>query len=211
MTASQKITPAMVRGMELRPVDRLVPYARNARTHSDEQVDQIAASIAEFGFNSPILLASDAGIVAGHGRLLAARKLALAEVLVVVLDRLSETQRQAYYLIADNKPSLRADGTRWCWGRNSRTWRGRASTSPWSVSARTNSKRLWPMFAATSRRPRRKRVFLIRKLHYLRAAWEHTAANEPELHELMKRDLRRQRQRPPQRPRRRPAYSTACR
>jgi hypothetical protein len=52
---------------------------------------------------------------------------------------------------------------------------------------------------------------VIRKLRYLRAAWEHTAANEPELHELMKRDLRRQRQRPPQRPRRRPACSTACR
>jgi ParB-like chromosome segregation protein Spo0J len=90
----------MARRIEVWPIERLVPYARNARTHSPEQVAQIAASIVEFGFNAPILVASDAGIVAGHGRLLAARKLGLAEVPVVVLDHLSETQRRA-----TNRPS----------------------------------------------------------------------------------------------------------
>jgi ParB-like chromosome segregation protein Spo0J len=96
------ITPALARRIEIWPVGRLVPYARNARTHSDAQVAQIAASIAEFGFNAPILVDSNAGIVAGHGRLLAARKLGLAEVPVVVLDHLTEIQRRAY-IIADNK------------------------------------------------------------------------------------------------------------
>src|SRR6201996_3507349 len=88
-------------------IDKLIPYARNPRTHSDAQVAQIAASIAEFGFNAPILVDSNAGIVAGHGRLLAARKLGLPEVPVVVLDHLTETQRRAY-IIADNKLSENA-------------------------------------------------------------------------------------------------------
>ncbi|HPT25158.1 MAG TPA: DNA methyltransferase [Bryobacteraceae bacterium] len=96
------ITPAMARRIEVWPLDRLVPYPRNARTHSAEQVSQIAASIAEFGFTSPILVDSEAGIIAGHGRLMAARKLGLAEVPVIVLDHLSETQRRAY-ILADNK------------------------------------------------------------------------------------------------------------
>jgi DNA modification methylase len=97
----------MARRIEIWPVERLVPYARNARTHSPEQVAQIAASIAEFGFNAPILVDSNAGIIAGHGRLLAACKLGLAEVPVVVLDHLSETQRRAYVL-ADNRLALNA-------------------------------------------------------------------------------------------------------
>src|SRR5512141_631478 len=97
-------SPAMARRIEIWPVDLLVPYAKNARTHSPEQVAQIAASIAEFGFNAPILVDSNAGVIAGHGRLLAARKLGLAEVPVVVLDHLSETQRRAY-IIADNRLS----------------------------------------------------------------------------------------------------------
>jgi DNA modification methylase len=97
----------MARRIEIWPTDRLVPYAKNARTHSPEQVAQIAASIAEFGFNAPILVDSKAGIIAGHGRLLAARKLGLDEVPVVVLDHLSETQRRAY-IIADNKLALNA-------------------------------------------------------------------------------------------------------
>jgi DNA modification methylase len=101
------VVPQMARRIEIWPVDRLIPYVRNARTHSAEQVAQIAASIVEFGFNAPILVASDAGIVAGHGRLLAARKLGLVEVPVVVLDHLSETQRRAY-IIADNKLALNA-------------------------------------------------------------------------------------------------------
>ena len=107
MNASPVITPAMARRIELWPIDRLVPYARNPRTHSEEQVVQIAASIAEFGFTSPLLVDSKAGIIAGHGRLLAARKLGLAEVPVIVLDHLSETQKRAYVL-ADNKLAINA-------------------------------------------------------------------------------------------------------
>jgi DNA modification methylase len=89
------------------PLDRLVPYDRNARTHSPEQVAQIAASIKEFGFTNPILVASDSGIIAGHGRLQAARELAMATVPVVVLDHLTQAQRRAYVL-ADNKLALNA-------------------------------------------------------------------------------------------------------
>jgi len=92
----------MAKRIELWSVDRLVPYARNARTHSDSQIAQIAASIAEFGFNNPILVDTNAGIIAGHGRLLAARKLKLDHVPVVVLDHLCETQKRAY-ILADNK------------------------------------------------------------------------------------------------------------
>jgi hypothetical protein len=84
------------------PTAKLLPYARNARTHSDDQVAQIAASIAEFGFTNPILAGSDGIIVAGHGRLAAAQKLGLEMVPVVVLDHLSPTQRRAL-VIADNR------------------------------------------------------------------------------------------------------------
>ena len=82
--------------------DKLVPYARNARTHSEEQVAQIAASIVEFGFTNPILAGSDGVIVAGHGRLAAAQRLGLETVPVVVLDHLTPTQRRAL-IIADNR------------------------------------------------------------------------------------------------------------
>jgi DNA modification methylase len=84
------------------PVAKLIPYARNARTHSGEQVAQIAASIAEFGFTNPILVGADGVIVAGHGRLAAAQKLAMELVPVVVLEHLSPTQRRAL-VIADNR------------------------------------------------------------------------------------------------------------
>lgn len=84
------------------PTAKLVPYARNARTHSDAQVAQIAASIAEFGFTNPILAGSDGVIVAGHGRLAAAQKLGIAMLPVVVLDHLTPTQRRAL-VIADNR------------------------------------------------------------------------------------------------------------
>ncbi|NOX40132.1 MAG: ParB N-terminal domain-containing protein, partial [Alphaproteobacteria bacterium] len=84
------------------PVDDLVPYAGNARTHSDAQITQIAASIAEFGFTNPILAGGDKVIIAGHGRLLAAQKLKMAAVPVIVLDDLSEAQRRAL-VIADNR------------------------------------------------------------------------------------------------------------
>jgi len=84
------------------PVEKLIPYARNARTHSDEQVAQIAASIAEFGFVNPVLAGADGIVIAGHARLLAARKLRMTEVPVIVLDHLTETQRRALVL-ADNR------------------------------------------------------------------------------------------------------------
>jgi DNA modification methylase len=84
------------------PTARLVPYARNARTHTEAQVAQIAASIAEFGFTNPILAGGDGVIVAGHGRLAAAQKLGLTTVPVVVLDHLTPTQRRAL-VIADNR------------------------------------------------------------------------------------------------------------
>lgn len=84
------------------PTAKLIPYARNARQHSDAQVAQIAASIAEFGFTNPILAGSDGVIVAGHGRLAAAQKLGLITVPVVVLDHLTPTQRRALVL-ADNR------------------------------------------------------------------------------------------------------------
>lgn len=98
---------AMAKRIELWPVDRLVPYERNARTHSPEQVAQLAASITEFGFLNPILVDSKDGIIAGHGRLAAAKDMGLAEVPVVVLDHLSEAQKRAYVL-ADNKLALNA-------------------------------------------------------------------------------------------------------
>src|SRR5579872_1600703 len=88
-------------------VEKLIPYASNPRTHSDAQIAQIAASIAEFGFNNPILVDTKAGIIAGHGRLLAARKLGLTEVPVITLDHLTETQKRAY-ILADNQLALNA-------------------------------------------------------------------------------------------------------
>jgi DNA modification methylase len=88
-------------------VDGLLPYVRNARTHSDEQVAQIAASIAEFGWTSPILAGADGIIIAGHARLLAARKLGMTEVPVIVLEHLTEAQRRAL-VILDNRLPLNA-------------------------------------------------------------------------------------------------------
>ena len=88
-------------------VDLLIPYARNSRTHSDEQVAQIAASIREFGFTNPVLIDGQDGIIAGHGRVLGARKLGLDSVPCVRLDHLTETQKRAY-IIADNKLALNA-------------------------------------------------------------------------------------------------------
>lgn len=93
--------------IETLPVEDLIPYARNARTHSDAQVAQIAGSIREFGFTNPVLIDAESGIIAGHGRVLAARKLGLSEVPCVRLGHLSETQKRAY-VIADNKLALNA-------------------------------------------------------------------------------------------------------
>ncbi|MFO0291725.1 MAG: ParB/Srx family N-terminal domain-containing protein, partial [Rhodospirillales bacterium] len=89
------------------PLDRLIPHARNARTHSEAQVAQIAGSIAEFGFVNPVLVGDDGVLVAGHGRILAARKLGLAEAPVIVLAHLTPTQRRAL-MIADNQIALNA-------------------------------------------------------------------------------------------------------
>lgn len=86
-------------------IERLIPYARNSRTHSDEQVAQIAASIREFGFTNPVLISADNDIIAGHGRVMAARKLALDEVPCIRLGHLTAAQRRAY-VIADNKLAL---------------------------------------------------------------------------------------------------------
>lgn len=83
-------------------VDHLIPYAKNARTHSDDQVAQIAGSMTEFGFVNPILIGDDGGIIAGHGRLMAARMLGVKEVPTIRLSHLSEVQRKAL-VIADNK------------------------------------------------------------------------------------------------------------
>ena len=93
--------------IELRPVIRLLPYARNSRTHSEEQVAQVAASIREFGWTTPILVDADGTIIAGHARLLAARKLEMTEVPVIVLSHLTPAQRRAL-VIADNKLALNA-------------------------------------------------------------------------------------------------------
>jgi DNA modification methylase len=88
-------------------IELLIPYANNARTHSDAQVAQIAASIREFGFTNPVLTSDDNTIIAGHGRVMAARKLGLTQVPVIRLSHLSETQRKAY-ILADNKLALNA-------------------------------------------------------------------------------------------------------
>lgn len=90
-----------------RKVNDLIPYARNARTHSEEQVTRIASSIKEFGFTNPILLDGENGIVAGHGRLLASKKLGLTEVPCIELKNLTETQKRAY-ILADNRLALDA-------------------------------------------------------------------------------------------------------
>jgi DNA modification methylase len=89
------------------PLDKLIPYVKNSRTHSEEQIAQIAGSIKAFGFTNPILVGADGVIVAGHGRLSAARQLGLKKVPVIVLDHLSETERRAL-VIADNKLALNA-------------------------------------------------------------------------------------------------------
>lgn len=86
----------------------LIPYANNSRVHSDEQVNQIAASIKEFGFLNPIIIDGDNGIIAGHGRVMAANKLGVKELPCVDASHLSPAQKKAY-VIADNKIALNSD------------------------------------------------------------------------------------------------------
>lgn len=93
--------------IQYRPLDGLIPYARNSRTHSDEQVGQIAGSIKEFGFTNPVLIDEEGGIIAGHGRVMAAGRLKLAEVPTITLSGLTEAQKRAY-IIADNRLPLNA-------------------------------------------------------------------------------------------------------
>jgi hypothetical protein len=88
--------------------DLLIPYARNSRTHSPEQIAQIAASIKEFGFLNPIIIDGENGIIAGHGRVMAAQKLGIDELPCVEAKHLTEAQRKAY-VITDNKLALNAD------------------------------------------------------------------------------------------------------
>jgi ParB-like chromosome segregation protein Spo0J len=109
MTTTPQATAliALAERIELWPIDRLRPYERNPRTHSEAQVDQIAASIVEFGWTNPVLVDEQGGILAGHGWLLAARKLGLADVPVIRFEHLSEAQKRAY-LIADNELALQA-------------------------------------------------------------------------------------------------------
>ena len=97
----------MTLSIDYLPTADLLPYAMNSRTHSDDQVAQIAASIKEFGFTNPILIDDAAGIIAGHGRLMAAKKLKLSEVPTITLEGLTEAQKKAY-VIADNKLALNA-------------------------------------------------------------------------------------------------------
>jgi ParB-like chromosome segregation protein Spo0J len=97
----------MVGHIEQRPVDQLKPHRQNARTHSEAQIEQIVASIREFGFVNPILIGSDDGIIAGHARLQAARKVGMREVPVIVLGHLTAKQRRAL-AIADNQLPLNA-------------------------------------------------------------------------------------------------------
>jgi site-specific DNA-methyltransferase (adenine-specific) len=104
-TATQQSWPADQ--VERWPVDKLVPYARNSRTHSDTQVAQIAASIKEWGWTTPVLVSEDGILIAGHGRVMAARKLGLPEVPVMVARGWTEAQRRAYVL-ADNQLALNA-------------------------------------------------------------------------------------------------------
>jgi hypothetical protein len=94
--------------IEEKNVKDLIPYANNSRTHSAEQVGQIAASIKEFGFNNPILLDGDNGIIAGHGRLLGAEQLGIDKVPTIELKHLTDAQRKAY-VIADNKIALNSE------------------------------------------------------------------------------------------------------
>ena len=94
-----------IENLEWRDVKDLIPYARNSRTHSEDQITQIASSIKEFGWTNPILLDGDKGIIAGHGRLMAARKLGMDKVPVIQLSGMTPTQKKAY-IIADNQFTL---------------------------------------------------------------------------------------------------------
>ena len=96
--ATKKKTPQFV----MRDIDDLIPYINNARTHSDEQINQVASSIKEFGFMNPVIISDDNGILAGHCRVMAAKKLGIKEVPCMQESHLTEAQKKAY-ILADNK------------------------------------------------------------------------------------------------------------
>ena len=107
-TGEQAKSPVKLPGeLAYWPIDRLKPYERNPRTHNAEQISKIAASLLEYGWTNPILVDSEAGIIAGHGRLLAARELGMTTVPVIELPHLTEAQKRAY-VIADNRLALDA-------------------------------------------------------------------------------------------------------
>jgi len=92
---------------QTRSINDLIPYVNNSRTHSDDQINQIASSIKEFGFTNPILIDEQGGIIAGHGRIQAAKKLNINDVPCIILEGLTESQKKAY-IIADNQLALNA-------------------------------------------------------------------------------------------------------
>ena len=93
--------------MRLLPVDELIPYVNNARTHSPEQINKLRASLREFGFINPVIIDKDKNIIAGHGRVMAAREEGIKEVPCVLVDYLTEAQKKAY-ILADNRMALDA-------------------------------------------------------------------------------------------------------
>ena len=93
--------------LQLVPLDKLIPYQNNARTHSPEQINKLRSSLREFGFINPVIIDRDFGIIAGHGRVLAAREEGITEVPCVFADHLTEAQKKAY-IIADNRMALDA-------------------------------------------------------------------------------------------------------
>jgi ParB-like chromosome segregation protein Spo0J len=93
--------------MKLIPIDELIPYVNNARTHSPEQINKLRASLREFGFINPVIIDKDKNIIAGHGRVMAAREEGIQEVPCVLVDYLTEAQKKAY-ILADNRMALDA-------------------------------------------------------------------------------------------------------
>ena len=106
-TATSTNHPSLPATIEHWPVERLVPYEHNARTHSSAQIEQIALSMEQFGFTNPILVDGQSGILAGHARLCAARSLNFEKVPVIVLDHFTDIQKRAY-ILADNQLALNA-------------------------------------------------------------------------------------------------------
>ena len=145
--------------IEHRPVDALIPYARNARTHSEAQVALIAGSIREFGFTNPVLVDGENGIIAGHGRLLAARKLGLAQVPVIELAAPHARRRSGRWCSPTTSSPSAPAGTSSCWRWKSASWPSLASISPPSASrparSTTSCMAMPPTRARRRRRSRR--------------------------------------------------------